>query len=253
VIADIAAAFHDLEQQRDELTALNAAREELSRRQELASLEHAERHATTTAKTAAREKDKKNLAERAVVSRSAKHDESRSAAALTRELVTTAAAEAEQAAAGAGLARDHGLAVTSLALPDGITAELTRAAEEEFAAAATRREVAVAHVTALATAAAEAERKAAAEQAKLAELEAERDAAADEREAAEAAAQLAGETLVARWREYAAGTTELDLPYPDETGLPEWTVTLDGPNPAEAALEPGSAARAVGCVRRHPG
>ncbi len=234
-----------------ELTELTAAREELARRQELASLEHAERHATTTAKTAAREKDKKNTVERAVVSRFAKHDESRSAAALTRELVTTAAAEAEQAAAGAGLARDHRLAVTPLALPDGITAELTRAAEEEFAAAATRRELAVAHVTALATAAAEAERKAAAEQAKLAELEAERDAAADEREAAEAAVQAAGETLVARWREYAAGTTELDLPYPDEMGLPEWTVALDGPNPAEAALRAAAARTTQSLAAEH--
>jgi uncharacterized protein (TIGR02680 family) len=224
-----------------ELTELNAAREELARRQELASLEHAERHARTTAKTAARENDKKNSAVRAVVSRSAKHDESRSAAALTRERVTTAATEAGQAAAGAGLVRDHGMAVTPLALPDGITAELIHAAEEDFAAAAKRREVAAAHVAALAAAAAEADRKAAAEQAKLAELEAERDAAADEREATEVAAQVAGETLVARWREYAAGTTELDVPYPDETGLPEWTVTLDGPNPAETALRAAAA------------
>ncbi len=318
VIADIAAAFHDLEQQRDELTALKdtrgyvarfsqryqlyarvaarrqsrelrtaqyayeetgrqlggvrdeievartaeaeagdrhsaaeselaeltATREELARSQELASVEHAERHARTTAKTAAREKDKMNAAERAVASRSGKHHESRSAAALTRELVTTVAAEAEQAAVDAGLARDHGLAVTPLALPDGITADLTRVAEDEFAAAAARREEAVAHVAALATTTVEADRKAATEQARLTELEAERDAAADERETAEAAVQGAGETLVARWREYVAGMTELDVPYPDEAGLPEWTVTLDGPNPAEAALR-RAAARAT--------
>ena len=46
---------------------------------------------------------------------------------------------------------------------------------------------------------------------------------------------------MAQWREYAAGTTELDVPYPDETGLPEWTVTLDGPNPAETALRRAAA------------
>jgi len=315
VIADIAAAFHDLEQQRDELTALkdtrghvarfsqryqlyarvaarrqsrelrtaqyayeetgrqlggvkdeieaagtaesqaadqlaaadgelidlNAAREELAGRPELASLEHAERYADTTAKAAARENDKKISAERAVLSRSRKHDQSRSAAALTRELVTAAEAEAEQAAADVGLAQDHGMAVTPLALPDGITAELTLVAEQEFAVAATRREAAVAHVTGLAATAAEAEGKAATEQAKLTELEAERDTAADECQAAEDAVQVAGEVLVGQWREFVDGTTELDVPYPDETGLSEWTVTLDGPNPAEAALREAAA------------
>jgi len=231
-----AAAREQLAVTDGELTELAAAREELAHRQELASLEHAERHAQATEKTAARDKGKEIEAGRVAVSRLRKHEESRSAAALSRDLVTTAEARAGHAADQAGLARDHGLAVAPLGLPDGITAELTLVADGEFSAAAARREAAVTHVTALATAAAEAERKSAAEQAKLAELETERDAAADEHEAAEAAAQAAGEVLVARWQEYAAGTTELQVPYPDETGLPEWTATLDGPNPAEAAL-----------------
>jgi uncharacterized protein (TIGR02680 family) len=239
-----AAADEQLTAAQHELTVLNATREELAGRPELVSLEHAERHATASAKAAARENDKKNSAERTVVSRSRKHDESRSAAALTRELITTAAAEAELAADQGGLARDHGLAVAPLGLPDGISAEAIRTAEDEFAATAERREAAVAHVTGLAATAVEAERKATAEQVKLAELEAERDAAADEHEAAGATAQAAGESLVAAWRDYAAGTTELAVPYPDETGLPDWTVNLDGPNPAETALR-AEAARAT--------
>jgi uncharacterized protein (TIGR02680 family) len=318
VIADIAAAFHDLEQQRDELTALketsghvvrfsqryrlyaqvaarrqsrelrsaqsayegtgrqlaglreeietaltgetlaqaqltaveeeltevNAAREELAGRPELASLEHAERHATATAKTAAQETSKELSSEQAVVSRQQDNETARKAAAATRELVTQAAAAAVESAVQAGVTGDHAEVEASLRLPDGITAELIRAADREFAVAAARREIAVKHVIELAGAAAEAERTATAEQARLGELEAERDLAADDRQAAEEEVDAAGERLVGHWREYAASTTELDVPQPDEIGLPEWTRVLDGPNPAEAALRE-SAARAT--------
>jgi uncharacterized protein (TIGR02680 family) len=220
----------------DELTDFTATRDELAGRPELASLEQAERLAGETAQTAAREKNKESSAERAVVSRSGNHDRARAEAGRTRELVTSAAAAAQDAAARAGIGREHGAAGGSLELPDGIAEELTRAAERDFAAVAARREAAVAHVITLAAHAAEAEGKAAAERAKLAELEAEHDAAADERQAAEDAVHAAAGSLVAAWHRYAARITELDVPHPDETGLPEWTATLDGPNPAETAL-----------------
>jgi uncharacterized protein (TIGR02680 family) len=325
VIADIAAAFHDLEQQRDELTALqdtsghvarfsqryqlyarvaarrqsrelriaqsayeatgrqlsglgeeiaaalaaeiaaasslaaaeaeltevNAAREELAGRPELASLEHASRHATATAQTAEREKDKEHSSERAVVSRAGKHDAAQVAAASTRSLVTAAAAAAETAAAAAGLAGGHQAAAGPLGLPDGLAEELVRSAEREFAVAAARREVAVTHVVSLAGAAAEASRAAAAERARLAELEADRDVAADERQACEESVVAAGESLVQAWRSYATGTSEVDVPLPDETGLLPWTATLDGPNPAETALRAAAAQATQGLAGLH--
>jgi uncharacterized protein (TIGR02680 family) len=220
----------------DQLTDFTAARDELAGRPELASLEQAERLAGETAQTAAREKDKESSAERAVVSRSGNHDTARAEAGRTRELVTSAAAAARDAAARAGLDREHDAAAGTLELPDGIAEQLTRAADRDFAAMAARREAAVAHVITLAAHAAEAEGKAAAERSKLAELEAERDAAADERQAAEDAVHAAAGSLVAAWHQYAARTTELDAPHPDEAGLLEWAATLDGPNPAETAL-----------------
>ena len=235
----------------DELTELNAARDELAGRPELASLEQAERLADQTGQAAAREKDKESSAERAVVSRSGSHDAARAEAGRTRELVTSAAATAESASADIGVAREHAAATGSLGLPDGITEELTRAAECDFAAVAARREAAVAHITALATSAAEAARRAAAEQARLAELEAERDTAADERQLAEDAVRTAAGSLVAAWHQYAADTTELDVTLPDETGLPEWTATLDGPNPAEAALRAAASRATLALAAEH--
>jgi uncharacterized protein (TIGR02680 family) len=166
-------------------------------------------------------------------------------------LVTSAATVAETAAVAAGLAGDHQAAAAPLGLPDAITEELTRAAEREFAVTAVRREVAVTHVVSLADAAADAARAAGAERTRLAELEADRDIAADERQACEEAVVVAGDSLVQAWCSYAAGTTELDVPLPDETGLLPWTVTLDGPDPAETALRAAAAAATQGLAGRH--
>lgn len=236
---------HDrLDAVRGELTELNAAREELAGRPELASLEHAERHAGATAATAAREKDKENNAKRAHDDRAANHESALGAAAKTRQLVADAAATAERASAEAGIARDHGTLATSLGLPDGISEPLITAAEQEFAGLAARRDQAVAHVLGLAEKAAGEEKEAAAARKRLAELEGERDDAAETRQAADDAVAAAGTALAQAWQAYAADVRELALPHPDEVGLAEWTATLDGPNPAEAALR-SAAARAA--------
>ena len=83
--------------------------------------------------------------------------------------------------------------------------------------------------------------KAVAARTRLAELEGERDTAAEARQAAEDAVAAAGTALAGAWQAYAAGVRELDLPHPDEMGLVEWAATLDGPNPAEAALRSAAA------------
>jgi uncharacterized protein (TIGR02680 family) len=221
---------------RDELSELAAIREELAGRPELASLEHAERLADTTARTAAKEKGKAGEAERDRGDRAAQYESALGEAARTRRLVEDAAAAAGRASAGAGIATGHGELAATLGLPDGISEPAISSAEQEFAALAERRGQAVAHVLALADTAAEAERVAVAARTRLAELEAERDGAAEARRAAEEAVAAAGAGLVGAWQRYASRVRELDLPHPDETGLAQWAAALDGPNPAEAAL-----------------
>jgi hypothetical protein len=221
---------------RGELTEVTAERDELAGRPELASLEHAERHATATAATAARETAQENNHQRARGDRAAKHESALGAAATTRQLVAHAAATAERTSAEAGIARGHGMLVTPLGLPDGITEPAIGAAEQDFAGLAVQRERAVAHVLELAEKAAGDEQEAIGARTRLGELEGERDDAAETRQAAEDTAAAAAAALVEAWQAYAAGVRELTLPYPDEMGLAGWAMTLDGPSPAEAAL-----------------
>jgi uncharacterized protein (TIGR02680 family) len=135
----------------------------------------------------------------------------------------------------------HDRLAVPLGLPDGISAELISAASQEFAGLVQRREQAIGHVLELAQQAVEKTAKAVAARTRLAELEGERDTAAEARQAAEDAVAAAGTTLAGAWQAYAAGVRELDLPHPDEMGLLEWAATLDGPNPAEAALRSAAA------------
>ena len=236
---------------RGELTEVTAIREELAGRPELASLEHAQRHASTTAATAARDKQQANNAERTCGDRAVKHESALGAAARTRQLVADATATARQASAEAGIARDHGALAAPLGLPDGISESLISAAEQEFAGLATRREEAVAHVLGLAEKAAAEEQEAIAARTRLGELEGERDDAAEARRAAEDAVAVTGAVLVEAWQAYAAQARELALPYPDELGLAGWTETLNGPNPAETALRSAAASATQALAAAH--
>jgi uncharacterized protein (TIGR02680 family) len=226
---------------REELAELSSVREELAGRPELASLEHAERHAQATAATAAREVMKEGATRTARDGRATSHETALAAAARTRQLVADAAGVAQEAAAEAGIADRHDRLAVSLGLPDGISGELISAASQELAGLARRREQAVEHVLGLAREAAGKEAVAVAARTRLGELEGERDAAADARHAAEDAVAAAGTALAEAWQAYATGVRELALPHPDELGLAEWAATLDGPNPAETALRSASA------------
>jgi len=231
-----AEAASRLETVTGELAGLSAAREELAGRPELASLEHAERLAETTARGAAAEHQKAGRAERLRGERAARHVTARTAADRTREQVTRRAADTAGSAADGGIGPEHAELYAPLDLPDGISEQLIRQAEQQAAALAQRRAAAAAHVLALAETAQSAEAAAMAARTRLGELEAEHDAAAEARDAADRAVTEAGAALVAAWQAYAAGVSELAVPQPDETGLAAWTVSLDGPNPAETAL-----------------
>jgi uncharacterized protein (TIGR02680 family) len=227
---------------REELAELTAIREELAGRPELASLEHAERHARATAGTAARDATGEADARAARDGRAADLESALAAATRTRQLVNAATGAAQQAAADARLTTGHDQVAAPLGLPDGITGELITAADRELAALAQRRERAVEYVLELAQQAAGKQSQATAARARLAELEAERDTATEASQVADDAVTAAGVALAAAWQAYAAGARELRLPHPDEMGLAGWAVTLDGPNPAEAALRSAAAA-----------
>ena len=231
-----AEAASRLETVTGELAGLSAAREELAGRPELANMEHAERLAEATARGAAAERQKAGRAERLRGERAARHVTARTAADRTRGHVTRRAAETAGSAADGGIGPEHAGLCAPLDLPDGISEPLIRQAEQQAAALAQRRAAAAAHVLALAETAKSAEAAAVAARTRLSELEAEHDAAAEARDAADRAITEAGMALVAAWQAYAAGVSELAVPHPDETGLAAWTVSLDGPNPAETAL-----------------
>ncbi|KWX10145.1 hypothetical protein TR74_05395, partial [Carbonactinospora thermoautotrophica] len=81
----------------------------------------------------------------------------------------------------------------------------------------------------------------------LGEREADRDAAAGRKLEAEERVGAEAARLVAAWREYLAGVTELRPPPPDDL-LPElaaWAETLDGENPAQAAMRSAASASHV--------
>lgn len=226
---------------REELAELTAIREELAGRPELASLEHAERHAGATAATAAREARGEAAAEAVRTSRATDQELALAAAAQTRQLVSDVTGAARQAAAEAGIATAHDQVAGRLGLPDGISGELITTADQEFTALAQRREQAVEYVLGLARQAARKQAELTAARTRLAELEAERDSAADASQAADEAVTAAGAALAGAWQAYAGGVRELRVPHPDEVGLAGWAVTLDGPNPADAALRSATA------------
>jgi len=226
---------------REELAELTAIREELAGRPELASLEHAERHARATAATAAREAKGEAGAEAVRTSRAANQKRALAAATQTRQLVSDVAGAARQAAAEASIATGHDEVAGLLGLPDGISGELITTADQGFTALAQRQEQAVEYVLGLARTAAGKQAHLTAAQTRLAELEAEQDSASEASQAADDAVTAAAGALAAAWRAYAAGARELRLPLPDEVGLSGWAATLDGPNPADAALRSAAA------------
>jgi uncharacterized protein (TIGR02680 family) len=73
--------------------------------------------------------------------------------------------------------------------------------------------------------------------ARLSGLEADRDAAADAYAGSRAAAEAEGEGYLGAWRDFAARTDAVAVPYPEEVGLPGWVVDLAGPDPAFAVLD----------------
>ena len=267
----------------DELVERRAERDELATRPELRSFDEAEKHEAVMARNAAAAGDRVDRAERHRDERRSRHESAVSAAERTREGVTAAAETAAGHAERAGVGPEHASVLAPLDLPDGpatpagdagdpgdsgdsggrpgesgvpprrLTDEVLRGADRAVRDLAERRDAAVAHVTVLAETADATQADLVRARVELDEREADRDAAADRRAEAEDDLGSTIDQLVSAWREYAGEVTELALPQPDEIGLAAWAETVDGPNPALAALRRAAATSQQDLAMAHTG
>ncbi|MCW2888826.1 MAG: hypothetical protein JWL58_5688 [Streptosporangiaceae bacterium] len=238
-----------------ELVEHEAIREELANKPELAKLAQAERYAELTRRTAADAVKRAGEAERLRGERRDLHTAAAQAAGSARDDARAATESIESAAAAAGIAAAHSQALAPADLPDGpaggLTEPLIREVERAGQALATSRGEAAAHVIRLAERAAERHRELVRARTALTEREAERDTVADDAEEARAGVSEAIGALVTRWQHYAAGTTEVPVPFPQELGLAGWAETLDGENPAQAALRRNAAEAGRALAQAH--
>jgi len=220
----------------DELVELNAAREELVARPELKSLDDARRLVEHTDKVAAAATARRDQAAVRRAERQRRSDEATLAAERTRSGVGRLRAAVAEAAAAAGVSTGHDEALGPLALPDGATEAAVATAERALGEITRRRRDGVAHVIRLAEESDRCRSALTAERRRLGDREEERDAEADRAAAAADATEQTAQAYLDDWRRYASGATELRLPLPDELDLAGWASTVDGENPAVAAL-----------------
>jgi len=235
--AEAAAALAGVE---GELVVEQAAREELAGRPELKHLDDAQRLVdhTVRARDTARE-----AAERADARRDQRrdrHDEAYRAAEGTRGEVLAALAAADAMAQSAGVGSAHHGSLAALVLPDG--PEGTGYADAAVGSVGTalaelarRRREEAGHVLQLAEEAAAHHAAVLGRRRALDDREAERDGAADRVDTARETVEAQAADYVTGWQRYAEQVTELALPMADELGLVEWTLALDGDNPATVA------------------
>jgi uncharacterized protein (TIGR02680 family) len=160
-----------------------------------------------------------------------------------------ALADAGAAAVPAGVPAEHATLVDAAAATDAERADAKRRADELLA----RRRRALAHVRELIDAAERAAAALATANGRLDDAAAQLDRALERQAAMEAALQRTGEVLVRTVRAYLETLVEVRLDdlaaVTDE--LHAWVATLDGPNPAAAALTAASdaALEAIGDAR----
>ncbi|MBV9026294.1 MAG: TIGR02680 family protein [Streptomycetaceae bacterium] len=235
---------------------LQTVREQLTERPELRDLDRAERETEAAGRRQRQAAERAEAAEAEHDRRAARLDEARRQAESGRQALDAALTAAEGSAADAGITAAHERAAAPLrpltepadladpaAVDTADNEDVTLSgARRALATAADDRESAVGQLQELIGQAAHAAAEEAAARRRLAEREADRDVAADAVADAELTVAAEGERLVERWRQYAADTDAFTVPQPDETGLAEWTATLDGPDPALAAAREVAAA-----------
>lgn len=221
-----------LEALRQEQADLQAVREQLVERPELHDLDRAGKEATASRARASAAGERLAAARRRQTGCTERRDAARDAVTAAEQERRRASTAAEVAADDAASRGAHDRALEAPGTADDPVA-LRRVVE----AVAANRTSALAQVRACTQDALAAEGRLTDRRTRLAQQEADRDAAADVLAAALDRVAVEGERLIGAWMAYAARAESLDVPYPDEVGLPDWVTTLDGPDPATAALD----------------
>jgi hypothetical protein len=226
---DAAARLEAIRQGQSELQAV---RDQLTERPEMHDLDRATREAETARGRAASAGQRLQSA-RTGRDRATGHAASAVAAAeeaahRREELMSEVAATADDAACAT--AHAHALQVPGVLAEPAVLRRCLLSAADDRAAA-------LAQVRLLAQEAAESATRLTGQQARLGQLEADRDAAGDAVARARAGVVEAGERLVREWTAFAARAEAIDVPYPDEVGLPGWVTALTGPDPASSELD----------------
>ena len=216
------------------IAELDATREELAGRPELKDLDLARRLRTTTAEAARRCREDVARAGRDITRVDSVLVESNRRTRTREGDLDAATARTAGHAAASGLTAAH-----EASLPAGteFTPALLGRVQATLEAAAERRVAACAQVENLIRLAREAELAVVTERSRLAEREAELDRAHEGHAQARAALEEVRAATLGIWRGYVAGLTTFVPEHPDDAGLADWTHTLDGPNPAAAAVE----------------
>jgi uncharacterized protein (TIGR02680 family) len=138
----------------------------------------------------------------------------------------------------AGLAWPHAALLAPLDLPDGADDPRLRTSERAAVDVSRRREHAVRHLLGLVAEADRAHRELTTARRRLHDLEGERDRAAERLESARSTLAARGAELAQSWRRHVVALVELGVSDWDavEQALLVWVETLDGANPAAAAL-----------------
>ncbi len=234
-----------LDEGRERVVELRAAKDELAARPELKDFEAAvrleqalgqaladaaRRHGTAQEVTHDRERRHRQAAE--------EHDRSRAAAATTSEA-------AARLATDAGLRADHSehadrlMAAATAGRSD--LAALGSAVEQALTTGADRRADACEHVANLVRAADDAARAATEARRRVEDHTGALQETRDRVEAGSRAVEEQAETLVDRWSAYVESLEEIVPGHPEDHGLRLWTTTLQGPNPSASALHEAAA------------
>ncbi|WP_017557264.1 TIGR02680 family protein [Nocardiopsis baichengensis] len=246
-------AAERLEQAGTDRAQQGALLDELRTDPRLKDLADAERRAAEAADAARRARSAADRAAQVLDERTRRRDTAAASAQESAAGVAKARRPADGAAERAGIGGLHaqiafGPAEDAApdAPPDAAPAAdpdaVLDTAEREAARIADIRAEAAAHVQGLAEEAARAEGEVVQARRTLAGREADRDAAGDGLDEAQDSLAEAVREHIGQWRSYQRSLTELSLPAPEETGVEEWAETLDGPHPMRTAVREASGA-----------
>lgn len=234
-----------LDEGRGRAVELRAAKEELAARPELKDLDAAVRLEQTQRQALADAVRRHDVATDVTQERGRRRAQAGQEHDRARVGADSATEAAALLAAAAGLSADHGEhagRLVAAAAEGSELAALGADVEQALAGAAGRRADACQHVASLVRVADEKARAAAEARRRVEDRSTALQEAGDHADEAGQAVDDQAEALVGRWTAFVGSLHEVAPGHPDDHGLRVWTTTLDGPNPATAALHAAAAA-----------